>query len=509
MRNETKRGVQAGGPDRSQAGVLSRRALLAAGGGVALFAITGRASRALEAPKASPTAWADLERRLSGQLLRPDDPRFVERAKPYNLLFADRRPAGIALCRTEADVATAIRWCRENEVPLAARGGGHNYAGYSTTQGLIIDLGGLRDLRFERESGRLFVGAGLKNGDIRTALGESGHALVHGRCSSVGIAGFLLGGGIGFNMRRNGIGADLLRSSRMVGADSALYTLSDTENPDLFWACRGGAGGNFGINTAFELQTFPVQDITVFHLRWQERPEEVLASLVRGLDGAPDTLGTRIALLAPRPGRDRGPMVDLLGQMYGTGDDVRDLLGPALRTAAPSREQIETLPYWQGQDVLAEHSEREYYRERCRFVSQPLPQGAFDVAFDFARRYPGQHGTGMFKLFQTGGTINKVAAARTAFVHRDSRWLLTVANVWTADESPAAVAAVADWLNAYYEALLPYCGQGAFQNFPDPELKDWAQQYYGTNLGRLRQVKAQVDPTELFRFPQSIRPAGG
>lgn len=487
----------------------SRRAVLAGAAAVALFAVTGRAARALAPPRATPAAWNDLERRLAGRLLRPGDAAFLETAKPYNLLFAERLPAGIVHCASEADVATAIRWCRDNDVPLAARGGGHNYAGYSTTQGLLIALGGLKQLAFDPRSGRLTAGAGLKNGDIRAAMGGINASIVHGRCSSVGIGGFLLGGGAGFNMRRNGIGSDLLLSTRMVGADGEPRTLSATENPDLFWASRGGAGGNFGIHTAFELATFPVGDITVFHLRWQEQPEAVLAALLAALEAAPEALGSRLAVLAPREGMDRGPMIDLLGQMHGPRDAVMDILAPALRTAPPSRTRIETLPYWQGQDMLTEHSEREYYRERSRFVTQSLDGAALATVFDFARRYPGTHGTGMFKLFQTGGAINTVGAADTAFVHRDSRWLLTVANVWTAQEAPATVAAVGDWLDAYYEALLPFCGQGAFQNFPDPELKDWAEQYYGANLDRLRRVKAQADPDELFRFPQSIRPARG
>ncbi|WP_454917155.1 FAD-binding oxidoreductase [Xanthobacter sediminis] len=488
---------------------LSRRAVLAGAGAIALFAVTGRAARALAPPQASAAAWTHLGQSLDGRLLRPEDAGFPEIAKPYNLLFADRLPAGIARCASEADVATAIRWCRENDVPLATRGGGHNYAGYSTTPGLLIELGGLRQFAFDRQSGRLSAGAGLKNGDIRRAMDGIDAAIVHGRCSSVGIGGFLLGGGAGFNMRRAGIGSDLLRSTRMVGADGELRTLSPTENPDLFWACRGGAGGNFGIHTAFELATFPVGAITVFNLRWQERPEAVMEALLAALEAAPEALGSRIALLAPRDGVDRGPMVDLLGQLYGTREEVLDILSPALKTATPSRERIETLPYWQGQDVLTEHSEREFYRERSRFVTRPLDGAARATVFDFARRYPGRHGTGMFKLFQTGGAINAVPAADTAFVHRSSRWLATVANVWTAQETPAAVSAVSEWLNAYYEAILPFCSDGVFQNFPDPDLKDWARQYYGANLDRLQQVKARADPDELFRFPQSIRPAKG
>lgn len=495
-----------GGGKHARTG-LSRRAVLAGGASLAAVAIAGRASLALEEPKVPPSAWAELRRRLNGPLLRPEDSGFAEVAKPFNLVFANRLPAGIARCRNEADIATALRWCRENGVPLAARGGGHNYAGYSTTKGLLIETSGLRQFRFDRENGRLTVGAGLKNGDVRMSLGELGAGIVHGRCSNVGIAGFLLGGGVGFNMRRNGVGSDLLVSSRMVDAAGEVRTLSADENQDLFWACRGGAGGNFGINTSFELATFPVSEVTVFHLRWQENTEETLATLLTVLDRGPNALGARVAVAAPRPGRNEGPLIDLLGHMFATRDEVLDLLGPALRVAPTSMELIETLPYWKGQDVLAEHSAHDYYRERSRFVREPLSDKALATVFDFIGRYPGQNGSGMFKLFQTGGAMNAVPAADTAFVHRDSRWLLTVANVWAEQEEPARVNAASEWMDAFYAAMLPYCGEGAFQNFPDPDLSDWAQQYYGANLPRLQRVKAQVDPDNLFRFPQSIRPA--
>lgn len=484
----------------------TRRRLLLGGGALAAFAITGRARPALAKPRITDAAWRELNRRMAGDVLRPDDSAYAATAQPNNLLYADRLPAGIARCLRAEDVTIAVKWARENEIPLIVRGGGHNYAGYSTTRGLQIDMAGLNDVSIDEKTGVVTVGAGLRNGEVFSALRPRNVSIVHGRCSGVGVAGFFLGGGIGFNMRLHGIGSDAITGMTLVDADGTSRRLASDENADLFWACRGGAGGNFGINTAFSFTTFPVGDITVFDLDWTAKPEEMLAVLVEATAKAPRTFGAKISLHGAKAG-DKHPRINLLGQIHGSRAELDDLLAPVMRIAKPTSGKIVTLPYWTGQKLLSEESTPEYYRERSRFVRRPLPSKAIEVACKFARAFPGTHSSASLKLFQTGGAVNDRASADTAFVHRDSLWLLSIAAVWERHESRASVEALHRWLNRYYEAMLPYCDGGAFQNFPDPELTDWANLYYGTNLPRLQKIKAAADPAGVFQFPQSIRPA--
>lgn len=487
---------------------VSRRRVLLGGGALAAFAIIGRATPALAKPRISDAAWRDLNQKMTGDVLRLGDPAFTATAQPNNLLYADRRPEGIARCAQAEDVSIAIKWARENNIPLIVRGGGHNYAGYSTTRGLQIDTAGLTDVGVDDKTGIVTVGAGLRNSEIYAALRQRNVSIVHGRCSGVGIGGFLLGGGIGFNMRLHGIGSDAVTGMALVDAQGNARNLSSAENPDLFWACRGGAGGNFGINTAFSFTAFPVGDITAFDINWTGKAEDILAALIEATRTAPRTFGSKISLHGAKAGQ-KNLRINLLGQMHGTRAELEDILAPVRRIAEPSNEKIATLPYWTGQKLISEESRPEYFRERSRFVRRPLPGKAIELACRFARAFPGTHSSASLKLFQTGGAVNDMASDASAFVHRDSLWLMAISTSWEKPESRASVEGLHRWLNRYYEAMIRFCDGGAFQNFPDPDLADWERLYYGTNLPRLQKIKAAVDPAGVFQYPQSIRPAAG
>jgi FAD/FMN-containing dehydrogenase len=452
----------------------------------------------------SERAWRELARRLSGQLLRPGDAGFATTARPQNLRYATVLPAGIARCRNTGDVAQAILWCREHDVPLATRSGGHSYAGFSTTRGLMIDVGPMNTALFAASTGTVTIGGGARNGDLYKALRPTNATITHGRCPSVGAAGFLLGGGIGFNMREAGLGCDQVVATEIVTADGRLRRL--TGDDQLFWACCGGGGGNFGINTSFTLQTFPTAPVTVFRMTWRAEPEDVFAALMRTLDAAPTTLGARISLGAstPRQRADkRDVTVNLLGQLKGTARELADVLAPVPPAQA---SEIFEKSYWDGQDFLAEPGPPEYYQERSTFLREPLDSHALATAFDWLRRWPGTSVGADLRFFQTGGKINARAADASAYVHRDNRWLMLVGLNWEAHDPPDLLQRNHAWQDAFYAAMLPYTTGGAYQNFVDPSLEDWARAYYGGNLDKLRRIKADIDPDRVFRFTQAIPP---
>ena len=457
-------------------------------------------------------AWRYLASNLSGPLLRPRDSAYAKFAASYNLRYAHTRPLGIALCATRQDVATAVLWCREFRVPFATRSGGHSYAGYSTTGGLQIDLSTMRSAHYDPATGRVRVGGGARNQDVYDTLAQANVAITHGRCPSVGAAGFLLGGGIGFNMRAHGLACDQLVASELVTADGETLTLGPNDHPDLFWACRGGGGGNFGINTAFTLQTFPARPVAVFKLTWtaaRPDPESVFAKLMPALDGAPPALGSRLSLGAVSPdGRAAGKdvTIDLVGQLQGTRKELEEILAPAFAVAAPQRLDIRETDYWSGQRFLEETDPPAYFQERSTFLARPLGAEAIGVAFDWLRRWPGTGAAADLRFFQTGGRINTVAPHDTAYVHRDNRWIMDVGLNWTAADPITLVYRNRAWQDRFYEAMLPFSTRGAYQNFVDPSLANWQQAYYGANLVRLRRIKAHVDPDRVFRFPQGIPP---
>ncbi len=306
-------------------------------------------------------------------------------------------------------------------------------------------------------------------------------------------------------MRLFGIGSDHLVATDLVTADGAIVSASPTENPDLFWACRGGGGGNFGINTGFRVRTFPAEPRTYFWLHWPNASERLLAALLAALDAAPPTLGSRLSL-------DTSPdlpgvSIKLIGQIAGSRAEANAILDPALALATPEHHEVLTVDYWTAETVLLDTDGPFSFHERSRFVTDPLGEDFAGVAMDWMRRWPGSGDSGDLVLFQTGGRINDIAPEATAFVHRDSRWLLVVSASWSEDDPADVVDRARAWQDGFYADLGRFARGGAYQNFTDPVLQDWAEAYYGTNLPRLRAIKRAVDPDNVFRFAQSIPPA--
>ena len=489
--------------------MLSRRKFLlgsAAGlGGLAMAPTLARAEAF-----AAPDRWEALRRVTADSLLRPGDTGYERAALPNNLRFADVRPAGVAYCQSAEMVSDVLNWCLDYDVPFVIRGGGHSYAGYSTGRDLVIDMSRMNHITANAENGTVTVEAGALNGEVYKALQAAGRVITHGRCPSVGVAGFLLGGGIGFNMRRFGMGCDAVTESEIVTADGAVRQLSDTSESDLFWAIRGGAGGNFGISTRFTLKTHPVDEVvTVFRLVWRNRTLDVAEKLFEIADAAPVALGSRIALGGVNPTTRAGGRqvpLTLLGQYAGGREELEALLAPVLATAEPDFTDIREVDYWTGQHFLAEEGEPAFFRERSAFHSMVPNRDFLGAAMDAMLDWPGTGASANLVFFQTGGAVNARASDETAFVHRDSRFLSTANLSWSEDDArrPDVVRRATEWQDRLYGLVNAAGAGGAFQNFPDSSLVDWRARYYGGNLPRLEAIKAAVDPTNVFRFGQSI-----
>lgn len=465
-----------------------------------------------------PAKWGELADKLTGPLLRQKDTPFDRFVAPYNLAYDKRElyASGIAMCVNSADVVASINWARDNKVPLVARSGGHSYAGYSMTNGLMIDLATFRGASWDAARQTVTVTGGARNSDVAAFLKAHNRTITHGRCPTVGTAGFLLGGGIGFNMRMHGVGSDHLRASEIATADGKLLPLAPKQNDDLFWAIRGCGGGNYGINTSFTIETHPAPPLTVFRYTWEGTRAEMAGiayDLMNSLTHAPDEIGSRFSITAPNPVRGITKFgVNIIGQNRGTIDGTERTLRPAIQTART--RETHYLPYWPAQDFLLEASKPFYFRERSAFLTKPLTLEAFEQATeqlgkwlgtdDSAQRYAHEPQLADIRFFQTGGKINRVAAGATAFVHRDSVWLMDIGLPWTAEDPPERVDANIAWQNQFFEQMWPYSNRHAYQNFVDAALKDPMPAYYHTNLDRLRKIKRLHDPANLFNFPQSI-----
>ncbi len=455
--------------------------------------------------------WARLARALRGRLVRAGDPGYEDFAPGFNLRYDHVLPDGIARCADADDVGTAIRWARDHGVRLAGRAGGHSYAGYSSTRGLLVDVNGMTRVEVDPRAGTALVVGGARNQDLAGALQPVDMTVSGGRCPGVGIAGLTLGGGFGFSARRLGLTADALVETEVVTADGKVLTCNEREHPDLFWACRGGGGGNFGINTSFTFRTTPVGNVAVYRFTWDAvEPEPMLDAGLRLLADGPDAFSMRMGFTVAPTGIDRtasgGVSLEAIGQLFGTPAELEDLLAPLVAIAAPRTRELDSVTYWQGKDLLADNEAPSAFTERSRFVPAPLSSdglAAFGEAVRARPRTVGPSGASV-KIFNWGGAINRVPAAATAFVHRDAIALLSVGVGWAVDEHPRRVRRLRAWADDVWEAMAPFTSDASYQNFADPALVDWPRAYYGENLERLVEVKRTYDPDRVFRFAQGI-----
>ena len=479
---------------------LDRRAFLKAGSGALLGLSVSSPARALDAgSEASPTNWADLARSLNGHLLQRGVPNFAGIASPWNLRFASTMPQAIARCATPEDVRTCLLWAKATKVSFAIRSGGHSYAGFSTTTGLMLDVSAMNAVRDDDASGHVHLGGGARNADVYAGLAPVNRAITHGRCRGVGVAGLVLGGGIGFSQRLRGLTCDQLLEMEIVTAAGEYLRCSESENADLFWACRGGGGGNFGVTVAMTFQTYPVDLVTAFRIIWSTHVDELLPAALELLPSAPDRLGCKLSVDAGKEAK-----LHLLGQVVGAKEELVSLLAPLYRIATPSHEAISTLPYWESQAFLSEEGEPEYTHERSRYVYKPMPPEASATILDHLRRWPGTGEDADWKMFLAGGAVARVAPEATAFVHRKALMLTSIDLEWSEDDSAETIAANQAWLDAFHEAMRPFASGESYQNFSDEAETGYLRAYYGANLERLVEIKRKYDPTNLFSFAQSI-----
>ncbi|MFJ7906707.1 FAD-binding oxidoreductase [Kitasatospora sp. NPDC096204] len=495
-----------------------RRFLTTLGTAAALAAAGGAPARALVAFPArsrgwaaAPPDWRSLRDRLGTRLVLPADPGYGTARLGYNTLNDGQRPAAVAQCVSADDVRACLDVARGHGIPIAARSGGHGYLGYGIpAQGLVIDLRRMADV-VVRPDGTAEVGAGARLIEVYTALAQAGRLLPGGSCPTVGISGLALGGGIGVLTRAYGLTCDRLAAAELVTADSRLLTASPAVEPDLYWALRGGGGGNFGVVTRFTFATAPAPGLTVFVLGFPAGSvTQVLGAWQQWVAGAPPELWATCQISGGTPPGCRivgcyvgdpggaNPLIDHLVTAAGTAPSSRtvspeDYLGAMNFMAGCSHDTLaQCHPTWEG-GVLP--------RAGFVAVSRMLGPAALDPA-KVTALMAGR--TGVSLLFDSlGGAVGALAAGATAFPHRDS---LAGAQVY-AGATPLNEDRVRSTVNGIRDGLAGLGARGAYVNYIDGTLPDWGRAYYGGNLPRLKDVARRYDPDGVFAFPQSVAAA--
>jgi FAD/FMN-containing dehydrogenase len=519
---------------------LKRRAFLGiAAGGAAAVAVPGIAHAAVNGTVASsgilasaagptPADWTALAKDLAGTLVRPGESSYATAKLLFDPRFDGQAPAGIAYVKNAQDVSTCLAFVRKFGLPFAARSGGHSYAGWSGSSGLIIDVSNLKTVAVSGTTAA--VGAGTRLIDFYNGLAAKGRAVPGGSCPTVGIAGLTLGGGNGVTSRAYGLTCDNLESLQIVTANGAVLTATAeaAQHGDLFWACQGGGGGNFGVVTSFTFRTVPAPEPVLFSLSWPwSQAARVVAAWQAWAPHAPDAMWSNLHLAAAPGGKT--PTVQVGGCYLGSDGDAANLLNQLYAKAGSSPSshflsypqpfltamlaeagcgsigyQACHLPWYASGGKLS----RQPQFAKSDYFTTPLSNSGISTLLAgivaLQRVAGGAGGVGGIAFDALGGAVNRVAPGATAFVHRTALFGAQYTTGWTNGAGSTGINNQHTWLRKYWSSMRPYASGQAYQNYIDPDLTNWQQAYYGGNFARLAAVKAKYDPTRLFTFPQAI-----
>ena len=503
-------------PAAATSGAPSRPA---AGAGAGTSA-TG--ARVASTPKAAD--WSALARDLSGPLVRPGEASYTVAKRLFDPRFDGINPAGVAYCRSPHDIATCLAFVRKYGIPLAARSGGHSYAGWSSTKGLIVDVSRMSGITVSGSTAT--VGAGTRLIDLYSTLSAHGRTVPGGSCPTVGIAGLTLGGGVGVVARAYGLTCDNVQSLQIVTADGQIRMCSPSTNSDLYWACRGGGGGNFGVVTSFNFRTHPAGDIVLFFLYWPwAKAERVISAWQSWAPHGPDQLWSNMHLAASPGGRT--PSIEVGGTYIGSvGEAYAQLEKLYAKTGTPSSHFLESTSWLNAMMVEAgcgnlsvqechlptqvaggQLSRASEYAKSDIFTTPLSGQGIGTLlrgieALQQVSGAPG--GVGGIAFDSLGGAVNRVAPSATAFVHRNALFQAQYTTGWNVGAASGGLTRQRTWQRQFWQSMRPYASGQAYQNYIDPDLTNWRQAYYGANLARLTQIKATHDPAGIFTFPQAL-----
>jgi hypothetical protein len=451
----------------------------------------------------------ELAATFRGRLIGPDDADYEESRKVFNAMI-DRRPALIARCANSADVASTVGFARSHDLLLAVRGGGHNGGGLGVVDdGVVCDLSLLRDVEVDPGKRTVRVGGGCTWNDVDKATQEHDLAVPCGIISTTGVGGLTLGGGLGHLTRKYGLSIDNLLEAEIVLADGNVVRANADENPDLYWAIRGG-GGNFGVVTEFVFRAHPAGIVVAGPTFWPiEQSSEVLSFYREFLTAQPRELNGFFAYhfvppAPPFPEELHGRHVcGVVWNYLGSEEELAKLLAPILAVGTPLMHGVQPMPLAvlnSAFDGLYAAGDQWYWR--ADFVKE-ISDEAVALHTEWGGKLP--TGKSTMHMYPIDGAAHDVGPADTAWGYRDANWGAVFAGV---DPDPANVEKIRGWSIGYQEALHPYSAGGAYVNMMMDEGQERVKASYRDNYDRLAQVKAKHDPTNVFRVNQNIQPKG-
>ena len=444
---------------------------------------------------------------LRGETIGPGDPGYDSARRVYNGMI-DKRPALIARCADVADVIACVNFARETGMLVSIRCGGPNAGGLGICDGgLVIDLSRMKGIRVDPAARTVRVEGGCVWGDVDHATHAFGLATPSGILSTTGVGGLTLGGGIGHLSRKHGLSIDNLLAVDMVLADGRFVSASADQNPDLFWAVRGG-GGNFGVVTSFLFRLHPVSMVYAGLTLWSiDQSQDILRQYQAFIRNAPEDVNGFFAFMTVPPvpmfpeHLHNQKMCGIVWCCAAPAESAEKAIQPMRQSGKPSLDHVGSMPFPAVQslfDALYPPGLQWYWK--ADFIKE-LSDAAIAVHVQHGSRLPTGHST--MHLYPINGAVHRAGKNDTAFFYRDALFAEVIVGV---DPDPANRDKITAWAREYWDAVHPYAAPGAYVNFMMEEGQDRVKASYGDNYDRLEAIKRSYDPANFFRVNQNIRP---
>ena len=434
--------------------------------------------------------------------LTPSDPQYADFLPAANSR-TQLGPSLRAVCNTEHAVAVMVEWVASNNVSFAVRCGGHCYEGFSQSRDVVIDLRGLNSISVDKTAGLVTVGSGVSLFQIYQALAAEGLALAAGSCPTVGVSGHILGGGHGLLARSHGLTCDSLAQATLIDSQARTLEAHASSEPDLYWACRGGGGGSFGIATQFTLSAFALNNALVFGVSWTLSPANAAKIFAAWQAWAPNAPSSITSIMKVGSAGKGVISMRCIGQTIGTETELRHELRTLIGLQPPSSAlKIQLLGFLDAVKHFAGPLAYQsvYMKAKSDYVLTPLGTAAIHDMLAAVAALPA--GGVVLLCDAYGGKIADVAAGDTAFPRRGgTQYCIQYYSSWSrAADTDTHLAQVAK----VYAVMRSHLPGASYVNYCDLDLPDFARAYWGDNLTRLSAVKAQYDPANLFHHAQSV-----
>jgi FAD/FMN-containing dehydrogenase len=427
-------------------------------------------------------------------------------ARQYDISFAKRKqltPQVRVVAGSAAAVSTTILWATNNGVDFAVRSGGHSYEGFSQSPDLVIDVRGMKAIKLSGDKKSVSVGAGSSLGSVYDALASSHLAIPAGSCFPVGVAGHSLGGGFGLLGRPFGLACDSVLSMEVVDASGKILTASEQENPDLYWALRGGGNGSFGVVTNFNFRTSAVNMVAKFAITWTKpvaQAVKIVQAWQQWLENLPSSITGTLHLTKAKGGLIT---VHMAGLSVQSESALKVELKRLQTLAGAASISTSTINFHQAATIFnggEPNPDSVLMKAKSDYVTDAMSEQGILTLLNGLVKAPGE----IAVLCDTyGGAINQIAADATAFVHRGkTKYVMQYYMEWS---SAGATSATIAMMQTLYTSMRPYVSGGCYVNYCDLDLgENYAKAYWGDNLARLIKIKAAVDPKNVFKHAQSV-----